>query len=270
MIRAPMATLQSASCDEVDDPRARVSREAAAYDDGAVVERHGRWVALVPHVMDGPNSVFGDRRFHELLLERVLGASVLDVGCGTGELSAQVHAMGAREVYGFDISRRRIEEARARCADMPGVTFHHHSADEQIPGRFDVIVGQAILHHLDFRTTLERFVRNNLAPGGQMLFMEPMSHPLTLGFHRFVRSAHTADEWPLTSTDIEWFRQRFGAYVMPVNLFSFPVGILSSFLLSCADNALMRLADRVDRSLQSRRRLLARGRQGIILVDRPG
>lgn len=252
-----------------DSPQARITREAAAYDDGRVVETYGKWVALVPHVMSGPNSQRGDRRFVALLSERVAGNRVMEVGCGTGELSAELHAMGAEVVYGFDISARRIEEARARYGDLNGVTFRVDSAEDPIAERFDVIVGQGVLHHLDFRVTLERLFEDNLSPGGWMVFMEPMSHPFTLAFHGLVRSAHTADEWPLTPADIAWFRQRFGAYVLPINLLSFPAGVVSSFVLPSADNRLMSLADRVDRSLERRKRLLARGRQGIIVINRP-
>lgn len=252
-----------------DSPQARTAREAEVYDDGRVVEEYFRWVALVPHVMSGPNSEFGDRRFLGLLSERVAGGRVMDVGCGTGDLSAHLHAMGASAVYGFDISRRRVEEARAKYGGLEGVTFHVHSAEDPISGRFDVIVGHAILHHLDFRVTLATLFEDNLRPGGRMVFVEPMSHPLTLAFHRLVRSAHTPDEWPLTPADVAWLQQRFAAHVVPVNLLSFPVAVFSSFVLSSEDNGLMRLADRIDRSLERRRRLLARGRQGIIVIDRP-
>jgi SAM-dependent methyltransferase len=243
--------------------------EAEAFDDGRAVENNLRWVARVPHVMSGPNSRRGDRRFQSLLSERVAGGRVMDVGCGTGELSAALHAMGASSVFGLDVSRRQIDEARCTYGGLPGVTFHLQSADAPIAGRFDVITGQAVLHHLDFRRTLVKLFEENLLPGGRMVFIEPMSHPLTLAFHRFVPSAHTPDEWPITPADSEWLQRRFAARVVPINLFSFPAGIVSSFVLSREDNVLMQLADRVDRRLERRRRLQARGRQGIIVIDRP-
>jgi 2-polyprenyl-3-methyl-5-hydroxy-6-metoxy-1,4-benzoquinol methylase len=246
-----------------------MSREAETFDDGRAVAENHRWVARVPHVMSSPNSTYGDRRFLSLLGGRVANRRAMDVGCGTGELSAELHAMGASAVYGFDISSRQIDEAHAKYSDLDGVTFRVHAAGVPIVGRFDVIVGQSVLHHIDFRTFLATLFEDNLMPGGRMVFMEPMSHPFTLAFHRLVPSAHTPDEWPLTPTDIRWLRQHFAAQVMPINLFSFPAAILSSFVLPTDDNWLTRLADRVDRSLEQRRRLLARGRQGIIVIDRP-
>lgn len=247
----------------------RIAREAAAFDDGRAVENNHRWVARVPHVMSSPNSRLGDRRFRWLLGERVAGGRAMDVGCGTGELSAELHAMGARSVYGFDVSQRQVETARARFGGLDGVSFAVHSAEVPIAGRFDVIVGQSILHHIDIQSTLVTLFEDNLLPGGRMVFMEPMSHPFTLAFHRFVPSAHTPDEWPITPADIAWLQRRFTVHVVPINLLSFPAGILSSLVLSSEDNALTRLADRADRSLERRRRLQARGRQGIIVIDRP-
>jgi SAM-dependent methyltransferase len=246
-----------------------MSREAEVYDDGRTVETYYRWVARVSHVMSGPNTRHGDRRFLSLIRGRVADGRVMDVGCGTGALSAELHAMGASAVYGFDISRRQVNEARAEYGNLEGVTFRVHGVEVPIEGRFDIIVGQSILHHVDFRRTLATLFEENLSPGGRMVFMEPMSHPFTLAFHRLVPSAHTPDEWPLTPSDIAWLQQRFAARIMPINLFSFPAGIFSSFVLPSDDNRLMRLADRVDRSLEKRRRLLARGRQGIIVIDRP-
>lgn len=205
--------------------RVRSLREAQAYDEGQVSETCDRWVQRVSHVVDCPNTALGEQRFLALLGERVVGASAMDVGCATGSLASKLHAMGARSVYGFDISVQHIEQARCDYGTLEGVTFAVHDAGAPIARQFDVIAGRSILHHLDFRTVLPTLFERNLKPGGRMVFMEPMSHPLTLAFHRLVRSAHTADEWPLTVADVAWLQGRFAAQVLPINLLSFPAGI---------------------------------------------
>jgi SAM-dependent methyltransferase len=220
------------------------------------------------HVLTGPNAVSGERCFNSLIASRARGGRVMDVGCGRGGLSLALHTMGAVSVYGFDISEYEIEQARSSCGGLAGVSFGVHGAEAPIEGQFDLIVGRSILHHIDFREIVPGLYERNLAPNGRMIFMEPMSHPLTLAFHHLVRSAHTPDEWPLTPADVLWLRQRFAVNVIPINLFSFPAGILSSLLLSSPDNALMRFADAIDRSLARRPFFMARGRQGIILIDR--
>ena len=260
-----------ATAEEHTLAEARAQSEANAYDEGRVWEVSSRWHQRVPHVILAPNTIGAEARFRALMAERARGGRVMDVGCGRGVLTAELHAMGAASVYGFDVSEGEVELARAYCGELPGVTFGVHGVEAPIEGVFDLIVGRSILHHLDFRQVLPALFERNLAPGGRMLFMEPMSHPLTLAFHRFVRSAHTPDEWPLEPGDVTWLRERFAAKVVPVNLLSFPVGVLSSLLLKSfsPNNPLMRIADRIDRALEDVAILNARGRQGIIVIDRP-
>jgi 2-polyprenyl-3-methyl-5-hydroxy-6-metoxy-1,4-benzoquinol methylase len=249
---------------------ARLAREAELYDEGHVWESSNRWNQRVSHVFQGANTARGEERFRRLLQARVPGRRVMDVGCGPGELTRELHEMGASSVYGYDVSANEIEKARSLYDELPGVSFGVHGAEQAIEGAFDVIAGRSVLHHFDFRTALPVLYERNLAPGGRMVFMEPMSHPLTLAFHRVVRSAHTDEEWPLTPADITWLRERFGARVVPINLLSFPAGVASSLMFANYENALMRAADRADRELERHRGLAARGRQGIIVIDRPG
>jgi len=63
------------------------------------------------------------------------GASVLEVGCGSGELLASIQA--ARKV-GVDLSPRQIEAARAR---VPGAEFHVMAGEElELAETFDYII----------------------------------------------------------------------------------------------------------------------------------
>src|SRR5688572_15477880 len=50
------------------------------------------------------------------------GETVLDVGCGTGSLSATLALTGASKIVGIDPSRGFIEYARTQISD-PRVTF---------------------------------------------------------------------------------------------------------------------------------------------------
>jgi 2-polyprenyl-3-methyl-5-hydroxy-6-metoxy-1,4-benzoquinol methylase len=252
-----------------DSATQRNARESEAYDEGRVWEVSNRWHARVGHVLFGPNTLRAEDLFTSLMATRAAGNAVMDVGCGPGTLSMQLHELGARSVYGFDVSRKEVEKARSAYGSLPGMEFAVHGAEAPIEGKFDLIVGRSILHHVDFRAVVTDLFERNLSPGGRMMFMEPMSHPLTLLFHRFVRSAHTPDEWPLTPADVRWLQSRFAARVRPVNLWSFPAGSISSLFLPSPDNALVRLADRVDQALERRPRFVARGRQGIVVIDRP-
>jgi SAM-dependent methyltransferase len=62
-------------------------------------------------------------------------ASVLEIGCGAGELLGHLHA--SRRV-GVDVSSRQIDAARAR---VPGAEFHVQSGESlEIAGTFDYII----------------------------------------------------------------------------------------------------------------------------------
>ncbi|GAA1267118.1 methyltransferase domain-containing protein [Saccharothrix xinjiangensis] len=97
-------------------------------------------------------------------------ASVADLGCGTGSLSALVAGAGY-EVRGLDLSGRMVEAARAKA---PGVEFRQGdaSAPPWPPGTFDVVLARHVLWALpDPAAALERW-RALLKPGGRLLLVE--------------------------------------------------------------------------------------------------
>ena len=248
----------------------RAERDAAAYDERRVWEVSNAWNARVPHVVEAPNTLAAEAEFERLIGERAAGGRVLDIGCGDGTLTRRVvDEYGAEYALGVDVAETALKIARER--EEPGrVEFVKHDASKPIEGRFDLIVGRAVLHHIDFRDFLVTAYERNLADGGRLLFMEPCAHPMTVAFHKLVRSAHTDDEFPLLPRDVRWLRATFPqARVEPVNLLSFPVGVVSGWVFSSPDNAVMRATDRIDSALARRPRLQAYGRQGIVVVDKP-
>jgi SAM-dependent methyltransferase len=257
------------SAQQTPDAAERARREAAAYDDDRVWERNHAWNVRVSHVLGGPNTARGEEIAERLMAEALAGGGrALDVGCGDGHSSEAVLALGGSYVLGIDVAPSMIEKAKQ--IEQPGrMEFRLVDAHEPIEGRFDLVFGRSVLHHIDFRAFLERTYEENLAPGGRMAFMEPLAHPMTLAFHRLVPSAHTPDERPLRPADVRWLRERFASTrIVPVNLVSFPAGVLSSFVSKNPANALMRAADRADRALE-RTRLVPFYRQGFLVVDKP-
>lgn len=250
---------------------ARDRREAEAYADDAMTQANEAWQKRFIHIPFGPTSQRGWEVAFALIAER-LGEQgrVLDVGCGPGMHTRKVAELGAAYVLGYDISEHYVSRAQ-RDYGVPGeLEFRVHSAHEPVDGTFDVICGFAVLHHLDFRAFLCDAYERNLRPGGRMVFWEPMSHPLTLAFHCFVRSAHSPDEWPLTVDDVRWLRATFArVLVRPVNLGAVFTNAVSSVLFSDPDNPLSRLGDRIDRALENRPRLAPFGQMGVVAIDKP-
>lgn len=99
-------------------------------------------------------------------------ASVLDIGFGTGTLTAKLYEQGCI-ITGVDFSSEMINIAREK---MPGATLIQADFSKGLPGelsssRFDFIVATYSLHHLTdaekipFITSLTR----RLNPGGRVL-----------------------------------------------------------------------------------------------------
>ncbi len=100
------------------------------------------------------------------------GLRVLDIGFGTGVLTAALDRQGC-EVWGVDFSSRMIELARGRMpsAHLYRADFSKGLPQEMMTHKFDAIVSTYALHHLSaaekaaFRASLLPL----LAPGGQIL-----------------------------------------------------------------------------------------------------
>ena len=95
--------------------------------------------------------------------------SVLDVGCGYGELARHASSRYGAHVVGATVSHNQAEHARKRCAGLP---VKIEEADyRSLHGRFDRIVSVGMFEHVGSRN-YERFfthMRRLLAPDGLFL-----------------------------------------------------------------------------------------------------
>lgn len=105
------------------------------------------------------------------------GKSILENGCGSGEISVWLALHGA-EVSGIDISEDSILIANER-ARQNGVTERAHflacsgEATPFPPEQFDIIFINVSLHHLDVDLALQEFLRI-LKPRGVLVAVEPI------------------------------------------------------------------------------------------------
>ena len=101
----------------------------------------------------------------ELLAPRP-GESILDLGCGTGHLTAQIAAAGA-SVVGLDSSAEMIAEARR---GYPGLCFQREDARTMtFAARFDAVFSNAALHWIKEAGLVVRGVARALKPGGRFV-----------------------------------------------------------------------------------------------------
>jgi pyochelin synthetase len=106
---------------------------------------------------------------------------ILEVGAGVGGTSAElIPALASSDVeYHFsDVSQFFINEAQSRFDSYPWVSYRtfdlnqDYRAQELRPNSFDVIVAANVLHYAeDIEVALTR-LREMLAPGGWLLFVE--------------------------------------------------------------------------------------------------
>ncbi|MBZ5642362.1 MAG: methyltransferase domain-containing protein [Acidobacteriia bacterium] len=94
------------------------------------------------------------------------GERILDLGCGTGHLSAQIAESGAR-VLGVDRSPEMIQAARQA---YPKLKFEVADAMElKFDGEFDAVFSNAVLHWIHEPVRVILGVRRALAPGGRFV-----------------------------------------------------------------------------------------------------
>jgi demethylmenaquinone methyltransferase/2-methoxy-6-polyprenyl-1,4-benzoquinol methylase len=131
-----------------------------------------------------------DKRWRRRAVRKVApllaaNAQVLDVGCGTGDLSIELFENTAARVIGLDFCRPMLELARQKASTIPfieGDGLRLPFAD----GTFDAITAGFALRNLaSVEDGLEEF-RRVLRPGGVVVILE-FSQPTVPGVRKFVR-----------------------------------------------------------------------------------
>jgi ubiquinone/menaquinone biosynthesis C-methylase UbiE len=113
--------------------------------------------------------------YHEFFVERVHpGESVLDVGCGKGELANDLVTRAGATVTGIDVSRGSLAFAREHFV-APGLEFVEADVlDWRPPHAFVVVVLSNVLEHIEHRVELLTQLRKSVRPQ-RILIRVPMA-----------------------------------------------------------------------------------------------
>jgi len=129
---------------------------------------------------------------------------VLDLGCGTGALTAEAHArLHARETIGIDRSQRMLDAALTSTTPA-GLRFEIGTIEAfEERDAYDVILSNAAFHWVEDHASLVPRLFAALKPGGQLAFQVPAMHDGV--------SHRLAEEL----TTIEPFRSAFAGWHKP-------------------------------------------------------
>ena len=109
------------------------------------------------------------RRLAELLRP---GMSVLDVGCGTGAITAGI-ARQAGTVVGIDRDQSLLDIARTEYASLPNLTFEHADALQMgFHQEFDIVSAARVLQWIDDPALALATMARACRPGGRVVVLD--------------------------------------------------------------------------------------------------
>jgi ubiquinone/menaquinone biosynthesis C-methylase UbiE len=118
----------------------------------------------------------GIKKVHEELIDQAEladGQRILEIGCGTGNLTTRVkRTHPAADVTGSDPDPRALDRARRKGRELNGIRFEQGYA-ERLPyadGEFDRVLSSMMLHHVgdDAKTAAAAEIFRVLRPGGRL------------------------------------------------------------------------------------------------------
>lgn len=102
------------------------------------------------------------------------GLKVVDLGCGTGELTRRLaDKLPGSDVVGIDSSMQMLERARTQASDC--LRFELDSI-EKVEGAWDLVFSHAAIHWIDDHRSLIARLLSLVRPNGQLVVQLPSNH----------------------------------------------------------------------------------------------
>ena len=115
----------------------------------------------------GHSFVWGYGRELLTLLSPKPGERILDIGCGTGQLTSEIAQSGA-QVVGIDSSPEMIAAAQRNCPNLRFDVAHIEALDSS--NEFDAVFSNAALHWVRDQQRAIGNIAHALKPGGRFVF----------------------------------------------------------------------------------------------------
>jgi len=111
----------------------------------------------------------------------IAGLSVLDLGCGDGQLGAELLARGAARYVGVDASERMVAAAASRLQTAQATVTRADIGTYSAPtSDFDLVVSLRALHYVEDLTGVLRRAGQAVRPGGRVVYSH--EHPVITSF----------------------------------------------------------------------------------------
>ena len=188
------------------DSRNRLKREKEYHDERFTTEKRIKSKKFYSITQDSKEY------YSNLIFNFSNKKKLLEIGCAKGEFSRKILQNNVEELVGIDISEVAIEKSKSYNIDfqkkakflvMDGanLSFGNNS--------FDLVVGQSVLHHIDFPEGIQeisRVIKNN----GKGIFLEPLGmNPLINFYRKLTPEERTEDERPFKKKELEFFYKYF-------------------------------------------------------------
>ena len=235
----------------------RIERERKSHEDNDILEESIKLKAKFAHITEYP----GLKRLMEIFessYENLYEKTVLDYGCGKGLDSLKLLKAGAN-VYGIDIAENYVN-ASISLAKKNGFTTKDYNFKimdahnlEFEKNKFDLVIGNGILHHLDKLVAINSIYKV-LKPGGRLVFKEPLAdNPFLKIFRFFTPKARTEDEEPFSKQDLKkiidpklWETDN----VLFCGIITAPLAVVTSFVFpKNSNNFILKFGDYLEKKL---------------------
>lgn len=152
------------------------------------------------------------KQYRHLVFDDLEYKTILEIGCATGEFSQEILEFDVKELIGIDISEVAIQkslELNASRLDNAKFLVMDGAELEFEDSTFDKVIGQGVLHHLDFEKAIINLSRV-LKEDGKAIFFEPLGHNPLINFYRKrTPNLRSSDEKPLTKAELEFISRNF-------------------------------------------------------------
>jgi len=115
------------------------------------------------------------KKFYKLLLKQVKlhqGATVLDVGCGTGTILKNLSDLTDINGYGIDVEENMILEAKSKCPEM-NIFVSDCTKTPFADNQFDIVTSCMSYHHFADKQGFAKEAARIIKSGGHLYITDP-------------------------------------------------------------------------------------------------